>query len=321
MAKLKVDEIETTSTNQNLEVKHGGSTGALQIKGDTNDGTLQLNCHAQTHGVKLKAPGTSQEWTAVLPDNQIAASKLLRVKSVTGSEGQLEFGDVPTAASILQNLDATGFTSGTVPANRMPAMPATGGLGLKLVSKAVVPSNGSVATVDFDLDSDSAYHFVGKNISYSTNNNASNFQGISNPQIQFLDSSGNALSIGIDQWYGNYHNFVNGNFSTTINLYYWNSSQYNKHHALKGEIVTGNGTTYSGSQQSKSWIQLRGESPGYYNGSIQVQAGFSDATVPAKIRFKAKSPAEDYNQQTYNGTMYFRKDSEFLLYKFNEATS
>jgi len=320
MAKLKVDEIETTSTNQNLEVKHGGPTGALEIKGDTNDGTLQLNCSAQTHGVKLKAPGTSQEWTAILPDNQIAANKLLKVKSVTGSEGQLEFGDVPTAANILQNLDAQGFTSGTVPAAHMPAMPATGGLGLKLVGKTVVPSNGSVVNIDYDLDSDSIYHIVGKNISYSTNNNASNFEGISNPQIQLLDSSNNPLTVAIDQWYGTAGYFANGTNTSTINLYYWNTYQYNRYHAFLGYLVTGNGTTYNGSQQSKSWLQLRGDAPGYYNGSIIVQAGFSDTTVPAKIRFKAKTPAEDYNAQTYTGTMYFRENTEILLYKFNEAT-
>ena len=35
MAKLKVDEIEATSTNQDVKVITKGSTGALEVKGDT----------------------------------------------------------------------------------------------------------------------------------------------------------------------------------------------------------------------------------------------------------------------------------------------
>ena len=75
----------------------------------------------------------------VLPDNQIAASKILKVKSVTGSGsnavGQLEYTDIPSTD--LTNLDATNLTSGTVPAARFPTggVPATSGAGLQLIKK------------------------------------------------------------------------------------------------------------------------------------------------------------------------------------------
>ena len=100
MSKVIVDEIQTDTTNGNVRVIPNG-TGALEVKGDgsSNDGALQLNCHANSHGVKLKSPPHSagQSYTMVLPDNQVAADKFLKVKSITGSGatavGQLEFGD------------------------------------------------------------------------------------------------------------------------------------------------------------------------------------------------------------------------------------
>ena len=99
MSKVIVDEIQTDTTNGNVRVIPNG-TGALEVKGaGGDDAMLQLNCSAQSHGVKLKSPAHSagQSYTMILPDNQIAADKVLKVKSITGSGatavGQLEFGD------------------------------------------------------------------------------------------------------------------------------------------------------------------------------------------------------------------------------------
>tara|TARA_B100001029_G_C15005275_1_gene420707 strand:- start:27 stop:788 length:762 start_codon:yes stop_codon:yes gene_type:complete len=102
MSKIIVDEIETSTTNGNLRLIPNG-TGQIEIKGaGGDDATLRLNCSAQSHGVKLKSPAHSagQSYTMILPDNQIAQDKFLKVKSITGSGatavGQLEYGDVPT---------------------------------------------------------------------------------------------------------------------------------------------------------------------------------------------------------------------------------
>ena len=100
MSKVIVDEIQTDTTNGNVRVIPNG-TGALEVKGaGGDDAILQLNCSAQSHGVKLKSPAHSagQSYTMILPDNQVAVDKVLKVKSITGSGatavGQLEFGDV-----------------------------------------------------------------------------------------------------------------------------------------------------------------------------------------------------------------------------------
>jgi len=99
MSKVIVDEIQTDTTNGNVRVIPNG-TGALEVKGaGGDDAILQLNCSAQSHGVKLKSPAHSagQSYTMILPDNQIAADKFLKVKSITGSGatavGQLEYAD------------------------------------------------------------------------------------------------------------------------------------------------------------------------------------------------------------------------------------
>ena len=91
-------EINTSTTNGNIKVTPNG-TGLFEIKGNTNDGTLQLNCNQNSHGVKIKSPAHSagQSYTLILPDNQIAADKVLKVKSISGSGatavGQLEYAD------------------------------------------------------------------------------------------------------------------------------------------------------------------------------------------------------------------------------------
>ena len=95
---VQANELNTSTTNGNIKVTPNG-TGLFEIKGNTNDGTLQLNCNANSHGVKIKSPAHSagQSYTLILPDNQIAADKILKVKSISGSGatavGQLEYAD------------------------------------------------------------------------------------------------------------------------------------------------------------------------------------------------------------------------------------
>ena len=97
---VQAREINTSTSNGNIKLNPNGS-GAVEVKGDgsSNDGKLQLNCSQNSHGVKLQSPAHSagQSYTMILPDNQIAADKFLKVKSITGSGatavGQLEYAD------------------------------------------------------------------------------------------------------------------------------------------------------------------------------------------------------------------------------------
>ena len=71
------------------------SAAGLQIKGDgTTDGTLQLNCSQNSHGIKLKSPAhsTSSSYTLTFPGTDPAANKMLQ----TDGSGNLSFVDTPS---------------------------------------------------------------------------------------------------------------------------------------------------------------------------------------------------------------------------------
>ena len=91
---------DSTVTNAKTNFVSTSSSAGLQIKGDgTTDGTLQLNCSQNSHGVKLRSPAHSsgQSYTLTLPTGNVTADKVLKVASVSGSGttgiGQLSFAD------------------------------------------------------------------------------------------------------------------------------------------------------------------------------------------------------------------------------------
>ena len=164
MSKLNVNELEANGTNSNLEVVTKGTGGVCEIKGVTNDGTLQLNPSAQNYGVKLKSPADSagQNYTLSLPDNQIATGKLLKVKSLTGSgttaEAQLEFTDTPP--STYTNLQAPNINNGVLNSARIGNFPAASGGSLKLINKTVVASGQTPNTISFTGLEDNAHYLI-----------------------------------------------------------------------------------------------------------------------------------------------------------------
>ena len=74
------------------------SVAGLQIKGDgTTDGTLQLNCSQNSHGIKLKSPnhGAGQSYTLTFPPTAPQADKTL----ITDASGNLSFANASAAGS------------------------------------------------------------------------------------------------------------------------------------------------------------------------------------------------------------------------------
>ena len=68
MSTIKVDDVEALSTNGNLQIAPNG-TGVVEVKGENNDATLQLNESQQLNNVKLKSPNdtAAQNYTLILP--------------------------------------------------------------------------------------------------------------------------------------------------------------------------------------------------------------------------------------------------------------
>ena len=88
---------DSTVTNAKTNFVSTSSSAGLQIKGDgTTDGTLQLNCSQNSHGIKLASPAHSagQSYTLKFPTGNLTAGNVLKINSITGSGatavGQLE---------------------------------------------------------------------------------------------------------------------------------------------------------------------------------------------------------------------------------------
>ena len=190
MSKVIVDEIQTDTTNGNVRVIPNG-TGALEVKGaGGDDAMLQLNCSAQSHGVKLKSPAHSagQSYTMILPDNQIAADKVLKVKSITGSGatavGQLEYADAGDATKMPL---AGGTFTGSVN--------FSSGLNLsKLLVEEVNITAGKLSdNTDIDLENGMVHLFTTQETTTST----PNIRFSSSTSLNNSMNTGEAISVTI----------------------------------------------------------------------------------------------------------------------------
>jgi hypothetical protein len=91
-------------------------TGEVVVGGNTNPGTLVLNCESNSHGIKLQSPAhsASQSYTLKFPTGNVTADKFLKVASVTGSGttgvGQLSFAEVSGGTS-WQAVKTSTFTA------------------------------------------------------------------------------------------------------------------------------------------------------------------------------------------------------------------
>ena len=102
-------------SNINLRLRSKG-TGLLEVMGATNPGSIQLNCEANSHGIKLTGPAHSagQSYELKFPTGNVTADRFLKVASVTGSGatgvGQLSFAEVSGGTS-WQAVKTSGFTA------------------------------------------------------------------------------------------------------------------------------------------------------------------------------------------------------------------
>ena len=56
---VQTSKVTTSTSNGNVKIEPNG-TGVVEVRGaGGNDGKLQLNCSAQSHGIKLASPAHS----------------------------------------------------------------------------------------------------------------------------------------------------------------------------------------------------------------------------------------------------------------------
>tara|TARA_B100000686_G_scaffold92484_1_gene98961 strand:- start:485 stop:2119 length:1635 start_codon:yes stop_codon:yes gene_type:complete len=77
---VQANEINTSTSNGNIKLNPNGS-GVVEVKGDggSNDGTIQLNCSQNSHGVKIKSPAHSAaaSYTLTLPPTDGSVDQVL----------------------------------------------------------------------------------------------------------------------------------------------------------------------------------------------------------------------------------------------------
>ena len=105
---VQTSEINTSTTNGNIKLTPNG-TGVVEIKGNTNAGTLQLNCENNSHGVKIKSPPHSagQSYTLTLPSN-IVNGQFLK----TDSNGNLSWAAAGSQTIAINTLSSSGGAGG-----------------------------------------------------------------------------------------------------------------------------------------------------------------------------------------------------------------
>ena len=105
----------TGETNVDLDLLAKG-TGHVTIMGDTNPGSIQLNCEQNSHGIKLTSPthSANQSYELKFPTGNVTADRFLKVASVSGSGttgiGQLSFSEVSGGTS-WQAVKTSTFTA------------------------------------------------------------------------------------------------------------------------------------------------------------------------------------------------------------------
>ena len=116
-------QITTTTTNGDIELVPNG-TGVVEIYGNTNSGSIKLNCENNSHGVTIRGPAHSAAATyaLTLPVNDGDANQFLQ----TDGSGVTSWQTVDTSASQSSNVVALSnptTTDGfTIVSNRNVAM-------------------------------------------------------------------------------------------------------------------------------------------------------------------------------------------------------
>ena len=107
--------IQATGGDSNINLRVGPKgTGLVEVLGATNPGSIQLNCEANSHGIKLTSPAHSsgQSYELKFPTGNVTAGTFLKVASVSGSGatgvGQLSFS---AAGTSWQAVKTSAFTA------------------------------------------------------------------------------------------------------------------------------------------------------------------------------------------------------------------
>lgn len=313
MSKIKINEIESLSSNGDLDLTPNG-TGVVEIESDETDGTLQFNSSGNTSKVKITSPPLSaaQDYTLILPDNQLAQDKYLKVTSITGSGstavGQLQYATVATPNV---NLDGSTVTTGSLNSARLPSpLSATSGLAFKHVSTYTVPSSNS-GIHEFNImgfEEDSVYRLITNKWHHAGNNN-------DKLAVTFYDQSGTWLNWSISTYYDTVAWF---DYLGNPSYYYRNNQQseaeiYSNQHGSNYEEIAfiADITTGSAANPEAAGIHFMAHQPNDY----QAWRAYTNVVIRGQQYAKAIGGLKFKNNIGYG----FAVGSQMSLYKYVET--
>tara|TARA_B100000212_G_scaffold25809_1_gene17187 strand:+ start:10519 stop:11454 length:936 start_codon:yes stop_codon:yes gene_type:complete len=311
MSKIKINEIESLSSNGDLTISPNGS-GVFEVAGEDASGTLQLS------KVKIKAPSTAQNYTMVLPatDINLSTNKILKVDTITGSGstavGQLAYTDLPEPD--LTQLDASELTTGTVPAARIPnPIPATSGAAFKLVSTSTVSSGSPVSSIEFTLDDNSLYKLLGIHI--ATGNSGGSTQTSDGMTYLLKSSTGQIQNLVYDGYYADWMTTGTSHSAYALGVSGSQAYLYTKWLANVANAATANSIFEFSTGDKNAWLysKLRERAFGNNEFNFHEARGSIDNSYTGDNEFRTLTIVQS------NGSHRFINPTEFRLYKYMEA--
>jgi len=311
---VQSSKITTATSNGNVKIEPNG-TGVVEVRGaGGNDGKLQLNCSAQSHGIKLASPAHSagQSYTLIFPDNQIAADKYLKIKSISGS-GATAIGQAEYAS-----LDANDLGEGTIPDARFPStLPALNGSALTNLNGSNIASGTIAAARVATLNQDT----TGNAATATALETARTIAGVSFDGTQNITLNNNAITNGAGYITATLTNeqvqdivggMVTGNTETGITVTYQDGDgTLDFVVGTLNQDTTGNAATATALETARTIagvsfdgtanISLNNNAitngAGYITGSSLNASNLSSGTIP-DARFPSTLPAVDGSNLT-----------------------
>ncbi len=210
---VQAREINTSTTNGNIVFNPNG-TGVVEVKGaGGNDGTLQLNCSANSHGVKIKSPPHSAgaSYTLTLPNDDGDASEFLQ----TNGSGVL------TWAAAGADLYAANPSSATDP--------VASGTNAVAIGSVAVASGTSSTAVGFGSLASNTNAFAGPvsnssgvgSVALGIGTNSTSYGATGNYALamgyQSKATGGNAVAVGGDALATGSDSIAIGDGATAVN--------------------------------------------------------------------------------------------------------
>ena len=199
---FEAGNVTTDVTNGNIKLTPNG-TGVAEVRGaGGNDGTLQLNCSANSHGVKIKSPPHSAgaSYTLTLPNTDGNNNQVLK----TDGNGNLDWSDVGTVFLVDGSVTSDKIQDGAIVNADVNASAAIAGSKISPTFTSSISTTGNITT-NGDLFVSSAYPRIHLT---DTNNNSDYLFVNDNGNFRIFDVTNNTSrftveSSGLTKVHGN----------------------------------------------------------------------------------------------------------------------